>query len=441
MTRWIPVVVFLLLSSSGAARAQTTVLLLEPASYTPCSGRVTTVDIDRPAILATATAAEGCSFGFDAGGVPYVTPDGGLLVWLRTTQPNEPSTIGVYDLRTGGAAALAAPAGALRLVGHPGQLEVFLNEASRPVALGAAGLRRLGGPVCANASYQPRSISADGTRVLYDCPGSFEAVLDTTTGESVGTVPSSNGTSALGPDGRDVYRVEFVPVGFGTERRLRHYAVATGALLGEVSLGSSFTGGVPVVSVDPRTGQVFVVDTGAKVFDGATLTPVREIAFMPWACQYCFLQGWTLDPTRPRAYAKSRQIQEPGNTFVRYHVFDTETLRETFSTSVSVGGVNSDPGVFLVMPRPPAPTLAGQVSGTSAQLSWVPGVSPTITTRYVLEVGSAPGLSNIFSGLDMGLQTSFSANGVPPGRYYVRVRAGNHGGVSPPSNEIVVQVP
>ena len=55
-------------------------------------------------------------------------------------------------------------------------------------------------------------------------------------------------------------------------------------------------------------------------------------------------------------------------------------------------------------------------------------------------MGSAPGLSNIFSGLDVGLQTSFSASGVPPGTYYVRVRAGNYTGLSAPSNEIQIEV-
>jgi len=62
-------------------------------------------------------------------------------------------------------------------------------------------------------------------------------------------------------------------------------------------------------------------------------------------------------------------------------------------------------------------------------------------SRYVLEVGSAAGLNDIFTGLDVGLQTSFGATGVPPGRYYVRARAGNSAGLGAPSSEVVVQVP
>ena len=91
-------------------------------------------------------------------------------------------------------------------------------------------------------------------------------------------------------------------------------------------------------------------------------------------------------------------------------------------------------------PRPPA-ALASQVAGTSVALTWLQGGPPSAITRYLLDVGSAPGLSDIISSLDVGLQASFGASGVPPGRYYVRVRAGNFTGLSAPSNEVVVQVP
>jgi hypothetical protein len=62
-------------------------------------------------------------------------------------------------------------------------------------------------------------------------------------------------------------------------------------------------------------------------------------------------------------------------------------------------------------------------------------------SRYVLEAGSGPGLSNVLSGLDVGPLSSYAASGVPSGTYYVRVRAGNYAGLGAPSNEIVVTVP
>ncbi|MEZ5292394.1 MAG: fibronectin type III domain-containing protein [Vicinamibacterales bacterium] len=64
-----------------------------------------------------------------------------------------------------------------------------------------------------------------------------------------------------------------------------------------------------------------------------------------------------------------------------------------------------------------------------------------VTTRDVMEAGTAPGRSDIVAALDVGLQTSLTASGVPPGTYYVRVRAGNYTGLSAPSNEVAVTVP
>ena len=57
------------------------------------------------------------------------------------------------------------------------------------------------------------------------------------------------------------------------------------------------------------------------------------------------------------------------------------------------------------------------------------GVSNRLLTRFCRECG-----------LDVGLQTSFGASNVPPGTYYVRVRAGNYSGLGAPSNEVEVQV-
>jgi hypothetical protein len=59
-------------------------------------------------------------------------------------------------------------------------------------------------------------------------------------------------------------------------------------------------------------------------------------------------------------------------------------------------------------------------------------------TSYVLEAGSAPGLSNI-AGFPIAT-TAFSLDGVPSGTYYVRVRAIRDDLSSVPSGEIVIVV-
>ena len=71
-------------------------------------------------------------------------------------------------------------------------------------------------------------------------------------------------------------------------------------------------------------------------------------------------------------------------------------------------------------------------------LSWS-SVSGPVTT-YVVEVGSAPGSSNLAVFMTGNATPGFNASAVPPGTYFVRVRAGNASGVGPASNEVRVDV-
>ena len=91
--------------------------------------------------------------------------------------------------------------------------------------------------------------------------------------------------------------------------------------------------------------------------------------------------------------------------------------------------------------EPQAPVLAPPVvTGNAVSLTWTLPAESTAVTAYRLEAGSQPGLANILTS-SLGPGGSFGAAGVPPGRYYVRVRAVNANGVSAPSNEVTVDVP
>ncbi len=83
---------------------------------------------------------------------------------------------------------------------------------------------------------------------------------------------------------------------------------------------------------------------------------------------------------------------------------------------------------------PPAPgTLAYLQAGSSVVLAWGAALS---ASSYVIEAGQAPGSANL-GAIPVGNATSF-ATAAPLGTYYVRVRAANRCGASPPSNEIVI---
>jgi len=105
------------------------------------------------------------------------------------------------------------------------------------------------------------------------------------------------------------------------------------------------------------------------------------------------------------------------------------------------GSVSSE--VALTVPAsataPAAPgTLTGQVLSSGLLLRWHAATGNAAT--YVIEAGTASGATNLGIVTTGNLDTTFSA-GVPPGTYFVRVRAANAFGHSAPSNEVTVVVP
>jgi predicted phage tail protein len=96
-----------------------------------------------------------------------------------------------------------------------------------------------------------------------------------------------------------------------------------------------------------------------------------------------------------------------------------------------------DAGAGITAPGAPA-DLVATAAGSTVTLTWSTNGNDAATT-FVIEAGSAPGLANL-ANFPTGSATSFSANGVGAGTYYVRVRAQNEGGVSGASNEAILIV-
>jgi predicted phage tail protein len=100
---------------------------------------------------------------------------------------------------------------------------------------------------------------------------------------------------------------------------------------------------------------------------------------------------------------------------------------------VVVGGTN--PCVVLSPPL----GLTGNVIGNTVILEWTPPSSCAPTT-YVIQAGSAPGLSNLANFSTGSTAVTFTASNVGPGTYFIRVLSSANGLVSTASNEVTVTV-
>jgi hypothetical protein len=98
---------------------------------------------------------------------------------------------------------------------------------------------------------------------------------------------------------------------------------------------------------------------------------------------------------------------------------------------LNVGNVPTPPGV----PQ----SFASSVTGSTVRFTWAAPASGSAPTSYILEAGSAPGLTNL-AVADVGNVLAVNFSGVPPGTYYVRLRAANALGQSPPTANLTVVV-
>ncbi len=92
----------------------------------------------------------------------------------------------------------------------------------------------------------------------------------------------------------------------------------------------------------------------------------------------------------------------------------------------------------LVVPGTPT-SLVATVTGRAVTLTWAPAAGDPATS-YVLEAGSAVGLSDLANADTGSPRATLAATDVPPGTYVMRVRTRSAAGTSAPSNEVLVNV-
>lgn len=123
----------------------------------------------------------------------------------------------------------------------------------------------------------------------------------------------------------------------------------------------------------------------------------------------------------------------PGRYFVRVRAVNAHGIgpaSEEIVVVVAPGGTGAT--------APEAPKdVVGWMSGARLTLTWNPPWSPSgADTSYVVEAGSTTGVTNVAS-IAVG-QAALTYVPAPNGFYFVRVRAVNAAGISPPSSEVLV---
>jgi predicted phage tail protein len=91
-------------------------------------------------------------------------------------------------------------------------------------------------------------------------------------------------------------------------------------------------------------------------------------------------------------------------------------------------------------PVSPPSGLIATINGGTVTLSWTAPTTGCTPTSYIIQAGSAPGLTNL-ANFDTGSPaTTFTATNVPAGTYYVRIQSAAPGNLSPSSTEIAFTV-
>lgn len=150
------------------------------------------------------------------------------------------------------------------------------------------------------------------------------------------------------------------------------------------------------------------------VVEAGSAPGLSDIARLPVAGRH-----FTYDPVPPGVY------------FLRVRARNSAGLSPVFDEQMLVVGDGPAP------PRRPR-IVASRVAGSTVSLTWQPPAGGA--DRYVLEAGTAFGLSDIGT-FDVGASTTFAATNVPPGTYFVRIRARNVRGLGLPTVDVPVSIP
>jgi fibronectin type III domain protein len=252
-----------------------------------------------------------------------------------------------------------------------------------------------------------------------------------------------------------------------------NYIIDVGSAPGLSDIASFFSGSARTIfsTTVSGSGTFFV---RVRSFNGATSAPSNEIRVTllesnvpgPPLGLRAAVTGDTVTlawfaPTAgspPTSYVIQASSQ-PGGPPNLANITTGNTLTTAIATSVPPGtyfvrilaandagvGVPSNEVSLIVLgslpcvgaPTPPT-NLVALINGSTVTLGWT--ISTGQATSYVVEAGSAPGATDI-GVFDTGSSAGGATfAGVPPGTFFVRVRAKNTCGTSGQSNEVTAVV-
>ena len=235
-------------------------------------------------------------------------------------------------------------------------------------------------------------------------------------------------TTILGsvPTGATSFTVSGVPTGRYYLRVLAQNSAGTSAPSMVVALGPT-PPNPPSFLAESVNGNLVTLSWTAPVGGSRPTTYVIE------AGTATGLSDLGVLPTGNTATSVSGSVPN-GRYFVRVRAANSA------GSSAPSGEVAFVVGPLACTAPPAAPNnLQAVLVGSTVTLTWSPGGGPL--NGYQIEVGSAPGLSNLGVVQPGSTVARLVANGAPPGVYFVRVRGVNPCGVSAPSGEITISVP
>ncbi len=378
---------------------------------------------------------------------PVFTWDGLYLV--------APSFVGtapgftVQDVVSG--ASLTVPVAFTPIVAHPRATAVFglasgvTGPGTDVVRIDAGGLTIYGG--CQTGTARHLDIATDGGRLLVVCESGELVVLHALSGVELRRMSvAATGQARQVASNRDGSQAVVVRGSSQSSGDIALVDTVTGATL----IATAFPGPPPLPASDdcvsgalvgaaPDRSQIVVTCSwtysdprgGPTVYSAISrLLDAGTLAWGPDLGVRYYPRTIALSPDNTQAFSLSTHPRGFG-------VYQAIALPAATTTALLAP---TAPSGLAVAFAPLAAVLTVAVRGATANLQWaLPAHSPAATS-HVLEVGTAPGVSNLGT-LRLGPSATFNVPAVPSGTYYVRVRAGNSVGLGAVSNEVTVVVP